>query len=40
MPPIDVIPNDETIGNDLPEDLGEDDGVVARPTSGPEVEVK
>ncbi|MCA9527303.1 MAG: hypothetical protein KC549_13520 [Myxococcales bacterium] len=40
VPPIDVIPNDETIGNDLPEDLGEDDGVVARPTSGPEVEVK
>ncbi|MEZ4466669.1 MAG: hypothetical protein R3F60_22570 [bacterium] len=40
VPPVDVIPNDESIGTDLPEDLGDDEGVAAKPTSGPEVEVQ
>jgi len=40
VPAIELLPNDETIGVDLPEDLGDDDGVVADPGSESEVEVE
>lgn len=40
IPSVETIANEESIGVDLPEDLGEDAGVVADPGGEPEVEVE
>jgi|JI10StandDraft_1071094.scaffolds.fasta_scaffold103176_2 hypothetical protein len=40
VPTVENIANEESIGTDLPEDLGEDAGVMADPNRGPEVEVE
>ncbi len=40
VPTVENIANEESIGTDLPEDLGEDTGVMADPNRAPEAEVE